>query len=72
MVARSSTEAEFWTMALGVCKGMWLNHILKKLRVENSTSVKLFCDNLSTISIAKNLFHHNCTKHVKIDRYFIK
>ena len=31
-----------------------------------------FCDNLATISIAKNLVHHDRTKNVEIDCDFIK
>ena len=34
--------------------------------------MSVFCDNLATISIAKNLVHHDRTKHVEIDRHFIK
>ena len=34
--------------------------------------MKVFCDNLATISIAKNLVHHDSTKHVELDCYFIK
>ena len=33
--------------------------------------MKVFCDNLATISIAKNLIHHDRTKHVELDRHFI-
>lgn len=32
----------------------------------------LFCDNKASIEIARNPVHHDCTKHVEIDRYFIK
>jgi len=34
--------------------------------------MKLYCDNKSSIKIANNLVQHDRTKHVKIDRYFIK
>ena len=34
--------------------------------------MKVFCDNLATISIAKNLVHHDSTKHLELDCYFIK
>ena len=34
--------------------------------------MKVFCDNLAAISIAKNTVHHDRTKHVELDRHFIK
>ena len=34
--------------------------------------MKLFCDNKAAISIAHNLVHHDRTKHVAVDRHFIK
>lgn len=32
----------------------------------------LFCDNELTINIANNLVQYSWTKHIEIDRYFIK
>ena len=34
--------------------------------------MKLYCDNKSAVSIAHNLVHHDKTKHVEVDRHFIK
>ena len=34
--------------------------------------MKVLCDNKAAISIAKNPVHHDRTKHVEIDRHFIK
>ena len=34
--------------------------------------MKLYCDNKATISIAHNPVQHDRTKHVEIDRHFIK
>lgn len=34
--------------------------------------MKVFCYNLATIIIAKNPIHHDRTKHVELDRHFIK
>ena len=35
-------------------------------------TMRIFCDNKVTISIVKNPIHHGRTKHVDIDRHFIK
>ncbi|KAJ4713234.1 Retrovirus-related Pol polyprotein from transposon TNT 1-94 [Melia azedarach] len=72
VVARSSAEAEFKSMALGICEVMWLKTILKELRVETSNPMKLYCDNKAAISITHNPVQHDRTKHVEIDRHFIK
>ena len=34
--------------------------------------MKLYCDNKSAISIAYNLVQHDRTKHIEVDRHFIK
>ena len=72
MVSRSSAEAEFRAMAHGICEGIWLQRLLSELKVPMVTPMELLCDNQATISIAKNPVHHDRTKHVEIDRHFIK
>lgn len=71
-MARSSAEAEFRAMAQGVCEVIWLRSILEELKVEYDSPMKLFCDNKSAISIAHNPVQHDQTKHVEVDRHFIK
>ena len=34
--------------------------------------MKLYCDNKSAINIAHNPIQHDRTKHIEIDRHFIK
>ena len=34
--------------------------------------MKLYCDNKATISIAHNPVQHDKTKHIEIERHFIK
>ncbi|RVW95281.1 Retrovirus-related Pol polyprotein from transposon RE1 [Vitis vinifera] len=72
VVARSSAEAEFSAMAHGICEGMWLQRILKELGIISNSTMTVLCDNKATISIAKNPVQHDRTKHVEIDRHFIK
>ncbi|CAH9070098.1 unnamed protein product [Cuscuta epithymum] len=72
VVARSSAEAEFRAMANGICEGIWLNQVLKELHLPLECPIKLYCDNKAAISIANNPVQHDRTKHVEVDRHFIK
>ncbi|PON70048.1 hypothetical protein TorRG33x02_258020, partial [Trema orientale] len=65
LVARSSAEAEFKAMALGVCELLWL-------KITWEGPMKLYCDNNSAINIAHSLVQHDHTKHVEVDIHFIK
>jgi len=72
VVARSSAEAEFRGMAVGICELLWIKNLLKDLGCEQEDAMKLYCDNKSAIEIAHNPVQHDRTKHVEIDRHFIK
>ena len=71
VVSRSSAEAELRSLASGVCEGIWLKRVLDDLKIIIEGPIKLFCDNQAALSIAKNPVHHDRTKHIEIDRYFI-
>jgi hypothetical protein len=51
---------------------LWLKRILEDLWMPVNMPMKLYCDNKAAISIAQNPVQHDRTKHVEIDRYFIK
>ena len=72
MVARSSAEAEFRSMANGLCEVLSIQRVLKELEKEISMPIRLYCDNKAAISIAHNPVQHDRTKHIEIDRHFIK
>jgi hypothetical protein len=72
VVARLSAEAEFRGMAHGVCELMWIRNILRDLGIEYTEPMNLFCDNKAAIAIAQNPVQHDRTKHVEVDRHFIK
>jgi ATP sulfurylase len=42
------------------------------LGFDSKDSIRLYCDNKAAISIIHNLVQHDRTKHVEIDRHFIK
>jgi len=72
VVARSSAEAEFRAVAHGICEGLWVEKLLQELNFYNSPPIKLYCDNKSAIFIAHNPVIHDRTKHVEVDKHFIK
>ena len=72
VVARSSAEAEYRSMALTVCEVMWLRQLLKDLGINHSSGTPICCDNQAALAIAANPVHHEKTKHVDIDCHFIR
>jgi hypothetical protein len=72
VIARSTTEAEYRAMTLGVAEMLWLKRLLEDFKVNHVEKMKLWCDSKSVINIANNHVQHDKTKHVEIDRFFIK
>ena len=72
MVAKSSAEAEFRVVAHGICEIMWIRRLPEELKMIGSSPMKLYCDNKATISVAHNPVLHDRTKHVEVDKHFIK
>ena len=72
MVARISVEAKLRIVVQGMCGLLWLKKLLEKLRIKIEGPMKLYYDNKTTINIANNLVQHDKTKHVEIDKHFIK
>jgi hypothetical protein len=72
VVALSSAEAEFRGMAKGLCELLWLKRLLTEIGYAPSCEMNLFCDNKVAIDISHNPIQHDRTKHVEVDRHFIK
>jgi hypothetical protein len=51
---------------------LWVRNLLSELKVLKSGHLNVWCDNKSAICIANNPVQHDRTKHVEIDRFFIK
>lgn len=71
-IVKSSAEAKFKTMTHEICEEIWLKMVLDELKVLSRESMKMYCDNQASISIAKNLVHHDKTKHIEIDHHSIR
>ena len=72
MVSKSTAEAEYRAMSQGLSEMLWVRGLLLELKVLRQDPLNVWCDNKSAISIANNPVQHDRTKHVEIDRFFIK
>lgn len=72
VIARSSVEAELRSLAYGLCEVLWLKRLLEEVIMTVQGSLKVFCDKKAAINISHNLVHHDRTKHIEVNRHFIK
>ncbi|KAM1024520.1 hypothetical protein ACFX2C_037789 [Malus domestica] len=70
-VARSSTEAEYRSLANTAAEITWICKLLADISYSLPHSPTIWCDNLSAISLAKNPVFHARTKHVELDYHYI-
>ena len=71
-VSKSSSEAEYRSLASLTCELQWLHYLFKDLHIPCSTPYSVYCDNNSAIHIAKNPTFHERTKHIDIDCHVIR
>ena len=67
-----TAEAELRAMAHGVCEVIWLKILLTELGLFQSKPLLLYYGNKAALDIAHNPVQHGRTKHIEIDRHFIK
>ncbi|PKU69694.1 Retrovirus-related Pol polyprotein from transposon TNT 1-94 [Dendrobium catenatum] len=71
-VARSSTEAEYRSLAALTADIIWLRQALLDFGIQPDQPAELYCDNMSAIAIANNPVFHARTKHIEIDQRFVR
>ena len=72
VVTHSSVETEFRSMAIRLYEVLWLRLLLQDLGYLSRQLIQLLCDNKAACDIAHNVVQYDRTKHVKVDRFFIK
>ncbi|GJU67540.1 retrovirus-related pol polyprotein from transposon TNT 1-94 [Tanacetum coccineum] len=72
VVALSSTEAEFRGIARGITEVLWIRKLLTEIGYPPQEPSKVKSDNKAAIQISENPVQHDRTKHIEIDRHFIK
>lgn len=71
-VSRSSTEAEYKSMAATTSELVWLTYLRKDLHIHVQVPVTLFCDNKGAQQIRATHCYHERTKHLDIDSLFTR
>jgi len=73
-VSAFSVEVEYRSMARSIRKLKWIKDILllSSLHVSHPAPICLHCDNQTALHIAKNHIFYECTKHIKVDFYFVR
>jgi hypothetical protein len=59
-------------MAKAICELLWIRNLMLDLQIKPVNPMKLYCDNKAACDIAHNPVQHDRTKHVEVDRHFIK
>lgn len=71
-VSRSSTEAEYRSLAITCAEILWLQYLLQELHLPLTSPPTLWCDNLGATFLAANPMFHARTKHIEIDYHFVR
>ncbi|KAJ4706604.1 Retrovirus-related Pol polyprotein from transposon TNT 1-94 [Melia azedarach] len=72
VVSLSSAEAEYRALYHATTELTWLRILLSELGFGPKKPMLLFCDNTVAIEIANNPVQHDRTKHIVLDRNYIK
>ncbi|KAE8732996.1 hypothetical protein F3Y22_tig00001644pilonHSYRG00157 [Hibiscus syriacus] len=71
-IARSSTEAEYLSVASTTSKLNWICSLLIELGITLFTSTVIYCDNVGATYLYSNPVFHLRMKHVALDYHFIR
>lgn len=71
-VSRSSTDAEFKALANATAEVMWVQKLLRELKVSHPSAARLWSDNLGAKYLSTNPVFHARTKHIEIDFHFVR
>jgi hypothetical protein len=72
VVSRSSTEAEYRSLAIATTELYWLRMLFQEIQIPLPISPIIWCDNVSALSLATNPVYHARTKHIEVDYHFIR
>ena len=71
VVSRTSTEAEYRSLAAAPADILWIQTLLQELPVPHTTPIVL-CDNSSAVQLAHNPVLHARNRHMELDVFFFR
>ncbi|XP_071712626.1 secreted RxLR effector protein 161-like [Rutidosis leptorrhynchoides] len=71
-VSLSSAELEFRGIAKGAVEALWIKKLPTEIGFPPNVAIQILCNNEAAIAISENPVQHDRTKHVEIDRHFIR
>ena len=71
-MSRSSTEAEYKSLANCTAEIMWIQRLLKEIGVSQPRVAVLWCNNIGATYLSVNPVFHGRTKHVEVDYHFVR
>ena len=72
VVAKSSAEAKYRTVAKTACELIWLRSLARELGFNEKEPMQMHCDNQAAIYIASNPVFHERTRHMEVDCHFVR
>jgi histone deacetylase 1/2 len=71
-VSRSSTEAEYKSLANATAEVMWVQTLLNELGIPHPPAARLWCDNIGATYLSSNPIFHARSKHIEVDFHFVR
>lgn len=71
-VARSSTEAEYKSVAHTAAELTWLTHLLSEIGIPSTSPPSIYCHNIRTTYLCANPLFHSRMKHLALDYHFVQ
>lgn len=72
IVARSSTEAKYQSLALSTVELYWLQMLFHEMQIPLLHVPTLWYDNISALALASYPVYHAHTKHIEVDYHFVR